>query len=128
MAAPVALQLYSLRESLAKDFGGMMKKVAEIGYVGVETAGFPGTTPAGAAKLFKELGLPVCSAHMPLPVGEKKQEVLDTMNLLGCKRIVSGFGPDQFKTGDLIKATCEKFNQASASAKENGMAFGIHNH
>ncbi len=128
MAAPIALQLYTLREALAKDYEGIMKKVSEIGYVGVETAGFPGTTPAAAAKIFKDLGLVVCSAHCPLPVGDKKQEVLDTMNLLGARRVVSGFGPDQYKTLDLIKTSCDKFNEASASAKAAGMAFGIHNH
>lgn len=128
MAAPVALQLYTVREALAKDFEGIVRKVADLGYVGVETAGFPGTTPPAAAKLFKDLGLQVCSAHMGLPVGDKKQEILDTMATLGCKRIVSGFGPDQFKTIDLIKATCAKFNEASASARANGMTFAIHNH
>jgi len=128
MAAPIALQLYSLRESMAKDFEGIVRRVADIGYPAVETAGYPGTTPAGAAKVFKDLGLEVCSAHMPLPIGDKKHEVIDTMNLLGCKRIVSGFGPDQFKTIDLIKASCAKFNEASAAAKANGMCFGLHNH
>ena len=128
MAAPIALQLYSLREAMAKDFENIVKRVADIGYPAVETAGFPGTTPAVAGKLFKDLGLEVCSAHMPLPIGEKKQEVIDTMNVLGCKRIIAGFGPDQFKTGDLIKASCAKFNEASAAAKANGMCFGIHNH
>ena len=128
MAAPIALQLYSLREALAKDYEGVVRKVADIGYVGVEPAGFPGTTPQAAAKLFKELGLDVCSAHSAMPVGEKKQEVLDTMRTLGCKRIVSGFGPDQYKTLDLIKVSCEKFNEAGAAAKANGLQFGIHNH
>ncbi|MBM4049504.1 MAG: sugar phosphate isomerase/epimerase [Planctomycetes bacterium] len=128
MPAPVALQLYTLRESLAKNFEAGVRKVAELGYVGVETAGFPGTTPAAAAKLFKELGLEVCSAHVGLPVGPKKQEVLDTMNTIGSKRIVTGFGPDQYKTTDLIKASCAKFNEAAAVARENGMTLGIHNH
>jgi len=128
MAAPIALQLYSLREAMAKDFENTVKRVADIGYPAVEPAGFPGTTPAAAARLFKDLGLEVCSAHMPLPIGDKKQEVIDTMGLLGCKRIVSGFGPDQFKTTDLIKASCAKFNEASAAAKANGMCFGLHNH
>lgn len=36
MTVPVALQLYSVREALAKDFVGVIKKVANIGYVGVE--------------------------------------------------------------------------------------------
>jgi hypothetical protein len=52
MSAPIALQLYSLRELLNIDYAAGIRKVAEIGYAGVETAGFPGTTPQAAAQLF----------------------------------------------------------------------------
>ncbi|MDA0747865.1 MAG: sugar phosphate isomerase/epimerase [bacterium] len=128
MPAPIALQLYTLREAMAQDFEGVVRNVAEIGYVGVEPAGFPGTTPAAAAQLFKELGLEVTSAHCPLPVGEKKQESLEIADALGLKRIVSGFGRDHFSTLDKIKATCDQFNEASENAAEKGMTFGIHNH
>ena len=61
MPAPIALQLYTLRETAAdQGFDFIARKAAEIGYVGVETAGFPGTTPEAAAKLFADLGLEVC--------------------------------------------------------------------
>ncbi|MBC8252568.1 MAG: sugar phosphate isomerase/epimerase, partial [Ardenticatenia bacterium] len=91
MTVPVALQLYSVREALAKDFAGVMKKVAEIGYVGVEPIfDLPGTTTEEAAKLFQELGLEVPSAHAPLPIGKDKNRVLDFMAAMGCQRIVSG--------------------------------------
>jgi len=128
MSAPIALQLYTVREAMADDAEGVIRKVADLGYVGVETAGFPGTTPEDAAKLFQELGLEVCSAHMPLPVGEKKQEVLDTMATIGCTRLISGFGRDQYATLAGTKEACDKFNEASAVAVENGLTFGIHNH
>ena len=128
MPAPIALQLYTLREAMAEDFEGIVRRVADIGFVGVETAGFPGTTPEAAAKLFQELGLEVCSAHMPLPVGDKKNETIDTMNLIGSKRLIAGFGPDQYQTIDSAKECCAKFNEAAAEAKANGMTFGVHNH
>ena len=73
MISPIALQLYSLREYAQKDFEKTIRKVAEMGYAGVEPAGFPGTTPVAAGKLFAELGLAVPSAHLPLPVGEQKE-------------------------------------------------------
>ncbi|NOZ20530.1 MAG: sugar phosphate isomerase/epimerase [Planctomycetes bacterium] len=128
MPAPIALQLYTVREAMAQDAEGVIRKVADLGYKGVETAGFSGTSPEAAAKLFKELGLEVCSAHSPMPVGEKKQEVLDTMATLGCKRLISGFGRDQYATIDGTKEACDKLNEGAAAAKENGIAFGIHNH
>jgi len=128
MTAPIALQLYSIRKQLGNDFEGGVRRIADMGYAGVEPAGFPGTTPEQAAALFKELDLAVPSAHIALPVGEAKQQTLDTMNALGSTRIVSGFGPKQFATPDKVKESCERFNEASAVAAENGMTFGIHNH
>ena len=128
MSAPIALQLYTIREELGQDFRAGIERIAQMGYVGVETAGFPGTTVEDASKLFKDLGLAVCSAHTGLPVGDDKNDILDTIAALGCSRIISGRGPDDFKTVDLIKKTCELFNQAGATAKQQGFAFGIHNH
>ena len=37
----VALELYSVRDDLAKDVRGTLKAVAAMGYEGVEFAGFP---------------------------------------------------------------------------------------
>jgi sugar phosphate isomerase/epimerase len=129
MTVPIALQLYTVREALARDFAGVMKKVADIGYVGVEPIfDLLGTTLTEAAKIFSELGLEVPSAHTPLLVGKDKNRVLDFMDVLGCRRIVSGKGPDSFETIVLIKQTCDLFNQVHAVAAQNGLEFGIHNH
>ena len=55
MTAPLAVQLYSVREALARDFDGVVRQIADMGYAGVETAGFPGTTPQAAARLFQDV-------------------------------------------------------------------------
>jgi sugar phosphate isomerase/epimerase len=129
MTTPIALQLYSVREALSRDFTGVMKRVADIGYVGVEPAfGDLGTTPEKADQLFRELGFEVPSAHAPLPVGEDKNKVLDFMAALGSNRLFSGKGAKDFETINLIKQTCDLFNEAHAVAAENGISFGIHNH
>ena len=128
MALPIALQLYSVRERLAEDFVGTVKAVAEMGYVGVEPAGFPGTTAKEAASLFQDLGLEVPSCHTGMPVGEDKKKVLDEMAALGCKNIVSGKGSEDYNSPDQIKTTCGLLNEAAANAKEAGLSFGIHNH
>ncbi|MBC8446684.1 MAG: sugar phosphate isomerase/epimerase [Chloroflexi bacterium] len=129
MIAPIALQLYTVREALADDFADVMRKIAEIGYIGVEPAlDTLGTTPTEAGRLFRELGLEVPSAHTPLPLGTDKNRVLDAMAAFGCRRIVCGKGPDSFETRDLVKQTCDLFNQAHVVAAEHGLTFGIHNH
>jgi sugar phosphate isomerase/epimerase len=128
MLAPIALQLYTLREAAAADYEGTVRKVADIGYAGVEPAGFPGTTVEAGKKLFDDLGLQVCSAHLPLPVGDKVNESLETAEALGIKRVVAGQGRDQFGSADQIKASCERFNEAAENCTERGFTFGIHNH
>ncbi len=129
MAAPIALQLYSVREALARDFAATVRRVATMGYVGVETASFPGTTPKEAKRLFDELGLVVTSAHLPLPVGEKQQEVLDTMADLGCERLVcASLGRESYGTVEQIKRNCDLVNEANGVARAHGLSLGMHNH
>jgi sugar phosphate isomerase/epimerase len=130
MTAPIALQLYTVREALAEDFPGVIKKIASIGYVGIELIfNLPGTTISEAAQLFDELGLQVPSAHVPLPIGDNKNRVLDYMAAFGCQRIISpGQGADSLATVARVRQTCDLFNEAHAVTAENGMEFGVHNH
>jgi len=128
MAAPISIQLYSVRELVAKDYAGIITRIADMGYVGVEPAGFPGTTVDDAVALYRKLGLKVSSMHGPMPVGEKAAEVAENAAKLGCKYSVSGLGPDQFKTVDDIKKSCDTFNQAAANLAKVGLKFAIHNH
>jgi sugar phosphate isomerase/epimerase len=129
MPTPIALQLYTIREAMNQDFEGAVRKVAEMGYAGVETAGFPGTTPAKAAALFNSLGLEVTSAHAPLPLGDKHDEVIGQMAALGCTRLVNPAMPrDYYQDKDSVLRLCELFNKGQEECAANGMALGIHNH
>jgi sugar phosphate isomerase/epimerase len=129
MAAPIALQLYTLREAAQTNFEGVVRNVADIGYVGVEPAGFPGTNAEGAAKLFKSLGLQVPSIHASFPVGDAKNQAIETAQALGTKRIISGIGRgDKWDTADKIKANCDLINEAAANVAGHGLTVGYHNH
>ena len=129
MTSPIALQLYTLRDQLAQDYEGTIRTVADMGYIGVETANMFGDSPASAAKLFRELGLTVTSAHSSLPLGDQKQEVIDTMGALNCKRLILPWQPlELFQSLDGIKRVCDSLNEASAIAKANGLQVGYHNH
>ncbi len=131
MSVPIGLQLYTLRDALAADFEGTIRQVAAQGYVGVESANaaYVSTTPTAAAKLFQELGLQVPSAHSDLPLGAKKNAVLDTMQILGCKDLVCPYIPaEEFASEDRIKFHSDELNQADEIARENGMRLSYHNH
>src|SRR5215207_5294881 len=116
MPKPIAVQLYSVRDALANDFDGIIRRIAAMGYAGVETAGFPATTPQAAALLFQSLRLQVPSAHSPLA-------------LLGCKYLVCAhIPPEEFKSLDQIKASCDRLNEANAIAQAAGYTLVYHNH
>jgi sugar phosphate isomerase/epimerase len=128
MSLPAALQLYTLRQELARDYAGVIRRVAEMGYVGVETAGFPGSSLSEAVRLFRDLGLSVCSAHVPLLTAETEREVAETAHQLATRYVVSGLGPDDFKDRETILRTAERFNRAAGLAGRHGLTFAIHNH
>jgi sugar phosphate isomerase/epimerase len=131
MALPIGLQLYTLREAMASEFSGVIKKVADFGYLGVEAAGviYEHTPVQDAAKLFKDLGLTVLGAHEKLPLGDDKNAVLDRMALLDCKRLICPWRPpEQFKTLDSIKAVCDDLNAADEVARANSLSLLYHNH
>jgi sugar phosphate isomerase/epimerase len=129
MASKIALQLYSVRDLLPVNFEGVIRQVAAMGYQGVETAGFQGTTPKAAAKLFKELELSVAAMHIfPPPTDAKFTEVQDFLHLLECKTIVSGFGPDRYASLDATRQACDELNKAAEPMIAQGIRFLIHNH
>ena len=64
MADNIALQLYSVRNLLPNDFEGTVRRVAAMGYTGVESGVFTGITPTAAAQLFKTLGLKMPAMHI----------------------------------------------------------------
>lgn len=129
MSRPLGIQLYTVRDALAQDFTGTIERIAEMGYAVVETAGFPGITPQDAAALFQRLGLKAPSAHIQLPLGDARSEVLDTMAAIGAKYLVCAYIPaEEFATVDAIRHVCDRLNEANAVARENNLTLLYHNH
>jgi sugar phosphate isomerase/epimerase len=130
MTIPIAILLYSVREELEEDFEGIVRRIAGMGYAGVETAGFPAPVSAeSAGRLFQELGLTVSSAHTPLPVGGKLDQALETAAALDCKRIICAWiEPERYKDLETTKETCSLISAANENAIRHGLSLGLHNH
>jgi sugar phosphate isomerase/epimerase len=125
---PIAIQLYTVREAAEQDFPAVLRRVAEIGYKGVEFAGLHGHKPSEITAIVNELGLQVVSSHTSLPTSDNYQQIVDTETALGNKRIISGFGPEQFSSADGCKQAIDQFNEAVDLLKPYGLTFGMHNH
>ena len=64
---PVALQLWSVRDDVKRDFAATVAAVAKIGYAGVELAGYGNLDAKGAKAALDAAGLKVAGMHVGLP-------------------------------------------------------------
>jgi sugar phosphate isomerase/epimerase len=130
MAFPIAVQLYSVRDYIAKEgFAPVLKRIADIGYKGVEPAGFFGVRPSELKKMVDDLGLKLYSTHSPWARKlDDLPEQLDIAAVLGLDTIVCGFGPDDFKDLDAIKRTADLTNPMVDYCRRNGFTMFQHNH
>jgi sugar phosphate isomerase/epimerase len=129
----IGLQMYSLRKPAEQDFVGTLRRVAEMGYQGVEFAGYGGLTAAQLRDVLDELGLVAVGSHVSV---ERLQHHLDEevefQRTLGSQYVVCPFLPPQFrpdpKQSGQWQQTLDLFNQAGRAFAEVGIRFGYHNH
>ena len=126
---PIALQLYTVRELLGEDFEGTVRRVADMGYVGVEPySGMPSGL-SEAADLFRELDLQTFNSHVAYPDEANREPVLEIAEAFNLPNVtVAMLSPDDFKTIDAIKRTCERLNEAGEFARANNLQLHYHNH
>ncbi|WP_088085667.1 sugar phosphate isomerase/epimerase [Bacillus sp. OV166] len=126
---PVAVQMYTLREESEKDFAGTLKKVAELGFDGVEFAGYGGLTAKEVKTLLDELGLRAAASHVPLEQLETNlSQVIEDMKILGSKYIVCPYlMPDRRSEQD-YQALISLLNQAGEICRKEGIILCYHNH
>ncbi len=125
---PLSIQLYTLRQEAAEDFPGVLRRVAEIGYKGVEPAGFFNFSPAEFRKFVEDLGMVVSSTHRPWARPDNIQEVVDTCGILGTTLVAGGYGKEDFADLDAIKRTAEITARMNEELSAAGLTLVIHNH
>jgi sugar phosphate isomerase/epimerase len=127
----VGVQLYSARNEVEKNFDSTVRKIAEMGFEGVEYYPFSESINRDhAAQLFKDLGLKVLGLHTPLPDGKERDHAVRLAHTFDCTRVVFPGGDINalYGTRDAMEKTVEKYNGVSASLWKEGLTFGLHNH
>ena len=125
---PISLQLYTLRDAAKADFVGTLKRVAAIGYKGVEPAGLHGIEPKEFKRIVADLGMVISSTHSPWATADNLPETIDQLGQLGVNMVVAGYGPDNFKDLAAIKATAETVEKMDKTLRAAGITMAIHNH
>lgn len=126
----IGLQLYTLRDETAQDFRGTLRKVAELGYEGVEFAGY-GDIPAEEMKtLLQELGLQAIGSHVGLHLlREDLQKEIDYLKTIGAKYMMCPYvAPEDRSSAEDWKSLFAFLEEVGIEARKQGLVFGYHNH
>jgi len=131
---PIGLELYSVRDELARDLPNTLKTVAHIGYEVVEFyAPYSQWTPAyakGVRSQMDDLGLRCYSTHNgfeSFTPGAKMAHAIELNQILGTRYIVLASSP-RTEGVDGWKKRCEELSAAAELFKPHGLAAGYHNH
>jgi sugar phosphate isomerase/epimerase len=138
------IQLYSVRDDMAKDPAGTLKQLAGMGYRYVEAAGyadrkFYGYAPKDFQGLLKGLGLKMYSGHTVLKPGHwdpVKKDLTDEWKwtvedaaAVGQRYVISPWLDESLrKSYDDVLHFMEVFNKSGELCKRSGLKFGYHNH
>lgn len=130
MSLPVAVQLYSVRDEMEKDFYGTIRKMKELGYDGVEFAGLFGESPAKVKEFCKEIGINPISAHVPYyDMLVDPEKVLADYAEIGCEFVAVPYLTEECRPGtDGFASTVEGIRKIAEAAKKLGLRLLYHNH
>lgn len=128
---PVALQLYSVREECQRDLPGTLRAVAEMGYEGVEFAGYYGRTAQELRTLLDGLGLKAISTHTGLQtvLGDELERTIEFNETLGNRHlIVPSLPAERRASRQAWLDTGKLFDEVAEQVAAHEMRIGYHNH
>jgi len=128
---PIALQLYSVREDCARDLLGTLRAVAEMGYDGVEFAGYYGRSAEELRKMLDDLGLKVAGTHIGIDtlLGDELKKTVAFNKMIGNRFLIVPWLPDQYRDSKAAwLKTARLMNKIARKVKPEGMRVGYHNH
>jgi sugar phosphate isomerase/epimerase len=140
----MGLQMYTVRDPMAKDALGTLKQIAALGYRNLETYGFEpdtlkyyGMQAAEFRKVLDGLGLATTSGHYDLHEYLNKPAEAMTAYIercilgahaLGQKYITWAWLDPQSRGLDSFKLVAQRLNLIGAQAAKAGLKVAYHNH
>ena len=126
----IGLQLYTVRDECEKDFIGTIKKVTDIGYKGLEFAGYYGMDAKELRKIIDDMGAVAVNAHVSILKMENDLDAeIEYANILGMKTITIPAQPKEIRND--VKALLEASKVISAFDErclKSGIQLCYHNH
>ncbi len=130
---PIGLELYSVRDELAKDLFGTVTKVAQMGYQVVEFyapyAAWTASYAQDVRKLLDDQNIRCLSLHTNRSdfEGDRLKHVLELNQIVGSKTMVMS-SAGRTETKDDWKGVADLLTQTAQLLKPLKMRTGYHNH
>lgn len=124
------LQLWTVKEDMARDVKDTLKKVASYGYKQIESfegksGMFWGMSNKDFSKYLDGLGTRIISSHCNISTDFEKKAAEAAE--IGMKYLICPYKGPQ-KSIDQFKKFADEFNKAGEICKKNGIRFAYHNH
>ncbi len=122
-----SIQLYSVRSVSKDNLKLALQKVSEIGYEGVEFAGFYDNSAQDVKSWLTEFNLVPTGSHVKSDMMfEKPQEVIEYHKIIGCDIIICPFWETECRAD--VEALADKLNSVAPLYNAAGMQVAYHNH
>jgi sugar phosphate isomerase/epimerase len=126
----VGVQLYTVRNDLARDFEGTLTRIAGIGYREVEFAGYHGKTAGDVRAILTRLGLAAPASHVPIEALRRNIDgaIADAKTVGHQYLVVPWLDPAERRSIDDYRRLAEELNRFGEKVRAAGMRLGYHNH
>ncbi len=127
---PIAAQMYTVRQAAAEDLRGALRRVAKLGYAGVELAGTFGMTATELSQTLNDLGLKSVSAHVPLT--DLRQNLaweIDYYLAVGVNFLICPWLPPEQRGNEAdYRALGAELNRIGEVCRTRGLQLCYHHH
>lgn len=134
----IGLQLYTIRDAMAKDVKGSLKRISDIGIKNLELASyangkFYGFEPDEFKKIVSDLGMVIISSHTQVEaLGitlDNAKKMAEDHAKIGVKYCIQPWVVEEARTTiDSYKKMAAEWNKVGGIMKEHKIQFGYHNH
>jgi sugar phosphate isomerase/epimerase len=126
----VGIQLYTVRDALARDFDGTLAQIAAIGYRDVEFAGYAGRRPGAVAAALERYSLSAPSAHVPIDQMRRQwSQTVDAAHAIDHDfLIVPWLDEKERRSIADYERLADELNRLGGAARKADLRLGYHNH
>jgi len=136
----LAVQLYTVRQSISKDLEKTLEQLASLGFTELELYGYNGTFFGKTAQEFRQIlknnAQNVISSHHRTGITDTEdgtflknwQKTLDDLNFIEAKYAVCSYLPEAERSLENYRRLPEILNNAGRISKQNGIQLAYHNH